>query len=92
MPTLSGRRPFWLVPTASPGIAGRCYLLPYLGHRDLFDQYDFSQPWDSPKNLRLLDKMPAVFHDPIYGEELGHFTHYAAVVGTNGVLTAFSRI
>ena len=65
-------------------------MLPYLGHRDLFDQYDFSQPWDSAKNLRLLDKMPAVFHDPIYGEELGHFTHYAAVVGTNGVLTAFS--
>jgi hypothetical protein len=66
-------------------------LLPYLGHRDLFEQYDFSQPWDSARNLRLLDKMPAVFHDPIYGEELGHFTHYAAVVGdSRQVKTAFS--
>ncbi len=56
-------------------------LLPYLGHRDLFDEYDFSQPWDSATNLRLLDRMPAVFHDPIYGDDLGHFTHYAALVG-----------
>ena len=77
-------------PDGKPWHSWRVLLLPYLGHRDLFDQYDFSQPWDSPKNLRLLDRMPAVFHDPIYGEELGHFTHYAAVVGTNGVLTAFS--
>ena len=75
-------------------------LLPLLGHRDLFDQYDFSQPWDSAKNLRLLDKMPAVFHDPIYGDKLGHFTNYAAVLGggpgpkfagySRPILTAFS--
>ena len=76
-----GRRPSSLVLTASPGIAG-LLLLPCLGHRDLFDEYDFSQPWDSAKNLRLLDKMPAVYHDPIYGNDLGHFTHYAALVGS----------
>ena len=81
---------FLVGPDGKPWHSWRVLLLPYLGYRDLFDQYDFSQPWDSPKNLRLLDKMPAVYHDPIYGDDLGHFTHYAAVVGTNGVLTAFS--
>ena len=74
-------RPSSLVRTASPGIAGACCCLPYLGHRDLFEQYDFSQPWDSEKNLRLLDKMPSVYHDPIYGDKPGRFTHYAALVG-----------
>ena len=81
---------FLVGPDGKPWHSWRVLLLPYLGHRDLFDQYDFSQPWDSAKNLRLLDKMPAVFHDPIYGDELGHFTHYAALVGSNRVLTAFS--
>ena len=76
-------------PTASPGIVG-VLLLPYLGHRDLFDQYDFSQPWDMRKNLRLLDKIPAVYHDPIYGDQPGQFTHYAAVAGSSWLIpTAF---
>ena len=44
--------------------------------------------------------MPAVFHDPIYGDKLGHFTNYAAVLGggwgpkfaghSRPILTAFS--
>ena len=87
-------------PDGKPWHSWRVLLLPLLGHRDLFDQYDFSQPWDSAKNLRLLDKMPAVFHDPIYGDKLGHFTNYAAVLGggpgpkfagySRPILTAFS--
>ena len=82
---------FLLGPDGNPWHSWRVLLLPYLGHRDLFDQYDFSQPWDSPKNLRLLDKTPAVFHDPIYGEKLGPFTHYAALVGSSWLVqTAFS--
>jgi hypothetical protein len=68
-------------PDGKPWHSWRVLLLPYLGHWDLFDQYDFSQPWDSAKNLRLLDKMPTDFHDPIYGEKPGHFTHYAALLG-----------
>ena len=86
MKRFNERHTFWppavlVGPDGRPWHSWRVFLLPYLGHRDLFDQYDFSQPWDSAKNLRLLDKMPAVFHDPIYGDDLGHFTHYAALVG-----------
>ncbi len=82
---------FLVGPDGKPTHSWRVLLLPYLGHRDLFEQYDFSQPWDSAKNLRLLDKMPAVFHDPIYGEKLGPFTHYAALVGSSWLVhTAFS--
>jgi hypothetical protein len=77
---------FLVGPDGKPWHSWRVLLLPYLGHRDLFDQYDFSQPWDSARNLRLLDKMPAVYHDPIYGENLGHATHYAALVGSSWLL------
>ena len=68
-------------PDGKPWHSWRVLLLPYLGHRDLFEQYDFSQPWDSAKNLPLLDKMPAVYYDPIYGEKLGHDTNFAALLG-----------
>ncbi len=72
---------FLVGPDGKPWHSWRVLLLPYLGHRDLFDQYYFSQPWDSAKNLRLLDKMPAVYHDPIFGGKLGHDTNFAALVG-----------
>ena len=72
---------FLVGPDGKPWHSWRVLLLPYLGYRDLFDQYDFSQPWDTAKNLRLLDKMPSVYHDPIHGDKPGRFTHYAALVG-----------
>ena len=79
---MGGLPPAVLVgPDGKPWHSWRVLLLPYLGHRDVFELYDFSQPWDSEKNLRLLDMMPSVFHDPIYGDKPGRFTHYAALVG-----------
>ncbi|WP_162273197.1 DUF1559 domain-containing protein [Rubripirellula obstinata] len=39
----------------------RVYLLPFIEHQSLHEQFDFYQPWDSPHNLSLLDKMPDIF-------------------------------
>ena len=68
-------------PTASPGTPARILILPYLGQDDLYRAYDFNQPWDSPKNRKLLDRMPDVYREPAYGEAKGSFAHYAALVG-----------
>jgi hypothetical protein len=59
----------------------RVLLLPYLEQKPLYDRYDFSQPWDSPKNLALAAEMPAVY--ALHGEyEPGvTITNYLAVVG-----------
>ena len=59
----------------------RVLILPYIEGGALYDEYDFSEPWDSPKNLKLLDKMPSVYRDPIYGDARSHFTNYAVLVG-----------
>ena len=32
----------------------RVLILPYLDHDDLYKAYDFSEPWDGPKNKKLL--------------------------------------
>ena len=57
-------------------------ILPFLdAGAELFKAYDFSQPWDSPKNQALLDNMPAIYRDPIFGGTNEPYTHYAALVG-----------
>lgn len=68
-------------PDGKPWHSWRVLILPYLDAQPLFSEYDFRQPWDSPKNLKVLDRMPAVYRDPVYGVANGHFTNYAAPSG-----------
>jgi hypothetical protein len=63
----------------------RVLILPYLdlGEQELYEQYDFSQPWDSPENQKLLEHMPVVFACPSHRRrgEKSQMTSYLAVVG-----------
>ena len=68
-------------PDGKPWHSWRVLLLPYLDESKLYNDYDFTQPWDGEKNIRLLDKMPGVYLDLVHGDNNGHFTHYAALVG-----------
>ena len=42
----------------------RVALLPFLEQQDLYEEYILEEPWDSPNNRRVLEKMPAVFRHP----------------------------
>jgi Protein of unknown function (DUF1559) len=66
----------------------RVALLPYLEQDSLYKQYDFTEPWDSPKNLKLIDKMPAVYGYPGDVGESGKPGRAAYFVPT-GVQTMF---
>ena len=68
-------------PDGKPWHSWRVLILPYLNEGKLYNAYDFSQPWDSEKNLKVLDSMPDVYHDPIYGADKGQFTNYAMLIG-----------
>lgn len=46
---------------AGPPFSWRVALLPYLGYPELYEAFDFSQPWDSPDNRRVAASMPVVF-------------------------------
>lgn len=59
----------------------RVLILPFIGQQSLYDQYDFSEPWDGPHNSRLAKKMPAVFRSPEDATNPGTKTNYVAVVG-----------
>ena len=72
-------------PDGKPWHSWRVLLLPFLDANDIYNAYDFSQPWNGPKNKALFDRMPAVYRDPIYGDQKEPYTHYAALVGPTAV-------
>ena len=47
-----------------PLLSWRVALLPYLEEADLQEQFRLDEPWDSEHNLKLLERMPAVYADP----------------------------
>lgn len=42
-------------------LSWRVHLLPYLGHEELYEQFQLDEPWNSPHNIKLLDRMPKVY-------------------------------
>jgi hypothetical protein len=64
----------------------RVLILPYLEEDSLYKAYNFSEPWDSPTNKKLLGQRPAVFacpSDPAACASGAPETSYVAVVGSN---------
>lgn len=72
-------------PDGKPWHSWRVLLLPFLGEMELYKQYDFSQPWDSPKNLAVAETMPPVFRDPAREGPLDTFADYAAITGEDAI-------
>ena len=63
----------------------RVLLLPYLEQPELFARYDFSQPWNSPKNSQLEKLMPPIFHCPNLTTAKPGYTSYCAAIGPGHV-------
>lgn len=59
----------------------RVLILPFIEQQRLYDQYDFSEPWNGPHNSRLAKLMPSVFRCPEDATNRGTKTSYIAVVG-----------
>jgi hypothetical protein len=64
-------------------------ILPYLertglagkGLKQLYDSYDFSEPWDGPHNRKLADRMPIVFGCWRDRDRRASETSYPAITG-----------
>jgi hypothetical protein len=47
-----------------PLLSWRVELLPYLGLKSLYEEFHRDEPWDSPHNKSLIEKMPTAFAHP----------------------------
>jgi type II secretory pathway pseudopilin PulG len=63
----------------------RILLLPYLEHQDLYDRYDFDEPWDGPNNSRLADQVPEVYHCPSDDLIDDFETSYVVITGSGAI-------
>jgi hypothetical protein len=64
-----------------PLLSWRVAILPLLGENDLYRQFKLDEPWDSPANKLLLDKMPAIFAPFGPGTNPPGTTHFQVLVG-----------
>jgi Protein of unknown function (DUF1559) len=70
-----------------PLLSWRVTMLPYLQERELYDQFHLDEPWDSPHNKQLIQKMPNIFRSPHSTAKPG-MTTYLGVGGEHGLLVA----
>jgi prepilin-type processing-associated H-X9-DG protein len=73
----------------------RVLILPFMELRELYDKYNFSEPWDGPNNRKLLAVRPKVYTCPIDASALKEgatTTSYVAVVGSNAAWHRGKRI
>jgi len=61
----------------------RVLILPYLGEQqaqELYEQYDFSEPWNGPNNVKLVTQRPNIYGYPGQKGD-ATVTAFAAIVG-----------
>jgi hypothetical protein len=64
-----------------PLVSWRVLILPYLEQGKLFEQFKLDETWDSAHNMKLLEKMPAVYAAPGIKTKEPGLTFYQGFVG-----------
>ena len=74
----------------TPLLSWRVELLPYLDETELYREFRRDEPWDSPHNIKLLDRMPETFRNP--NVEAGARTVYLGFAGEGTMFEAGKEI
>jgi hypothetical protein len=61
------------------GLSWRVHILPFVEGQKLYEQFHLDEPWDSPYNKPLIEKMPKVYQDGQAGTATGHTTFQTPV-------------
>jgi type II secretory pathway pseudopilin PulG len=73
-----------------PAHSWRVLLLPYLEYDDLYERYDFDEPWNGPHNRLLVNEIPLEYCSPLvtpeeyespFEDSKSATTPYLAIVG-----------
>jgi prepilin-type processing-associated H-X9-DG protein len=75
-----------------PLLSWRVAILPYIEQEDLYNEFKLDEPWDSPHNKPLLDRMPATFACPTEPRPDPTLTHYLGFDGPGGMFENGAKI
>ncbi|MCA9140749.1 MAG: DUF1559 domain-containing protein [Planctomycetales bacterium] len=65
----------------NPLLSWRVAILPFIEQQALYEEFHQDEPWDSPHNIKLLERMPSVYVDPSVPVQPG-YTVFQLPVGT----------
>jgi hypothetical protein len=71
-----------------PLLSWRVTILPFIEEQELYRDFHLDEPWDSPNNLALLDRMPGIYRSVGAEPPQHNWTFYRTVTGRDG---AFDR-
>lgn len=63
-------------------LSWRVHLLPFLGHYHLYREFHLNEPWDSPHNSSLIEKMPEEY---LTGEPGQNTTSFVVFLGDDSI-------
>jgi Protein of unknown function (DUF1559) len=92
--TPAGRRsahfplPAVLSREGKPLLSWRVAILPYVEQKALYDQFHLDEPWDSPNNRPLIDKIPKIYRSPLSKNKEPGRTNYLLPVGNGAGFSA----
>jgi hypothetical protein len=70
-----------------PLLSWRVAILPFVDQGELFKEFKLDEPWDSPHNKKLIDKMPKVYRSPRIRDPRPGLTTYLAPVHPEAAFT-----
>jgi hypothetical protein len=70
---------------SEPAHSWRVAILPFVEQQQLYNRYNFKEPWDSPGNRAILESMPKVFAPPKGTDAPPNTTCYQMFVGKGTV-------
>lgn len=69
-----------------PLLSWRVQILPSLEEDTLYKHFKLDEPWDSPDNIKLLERMPKVFDSPRVKLKTKGYTVYQGFTGNGAVI------
>ena len=67
-----------------PLLSWRVHILPFIEQADLYREFHLDEPWDSPHNKKLIERMPTLYRAPGSKSKPG-MTNYLGVAGADGI-------
>jgi hypothetical protein len=74
-----------------PLLSWRVAILPYIEEQALYNQFKLDEPWDSPNNKPLLEKMPKLYRSPKIKDPRPGLTTYLAAINKDFIFTGTDK-